>query len=97
MAKMVFKMAPRMKLEVFEDGGLLLNLPDLSLTELNPTACEILQGADGSKSIESVAQVLALAYGIPVETALHDAVELFQQLHQGGMVEEVDPMGEKGS
>jgi hypothetical protein len=35
---MVYKIAPQVAVESFEDGALVLKLEDRSLTELNPTA-----------------------------------------------------------
>jgi len=46
-------------MEVFDDGALIMKLNDLTLTELNSTARDILLQIDGSNEIKRVAEFIA--------------------------------------
>jgi len=64
-----------------------LNLKDLTLTELNTTARDILQKTDGQSSGEDVARDIAEEYEIDLEEALQDVKELYLQLTEQGLLE----------
>ncbi len=87
----VYKLAQNAAFEAFEDGALILNLHDLTLTELNITACEILTYTDGNNDVEQVASLLAANYGIDPEEAKNDVLELYQSLLEQGILEVIQP------
>lgn len=43
----IYALGAQVTFEAFEDGGLILKIADRTLTEFNPTACDILQLTDG--------------------------------------------------
>lgn len=88
----VYAISQNAAFEAFDDGALVLNLKDLSLTELNITGCEILQKTDGKNDIAQVASQLAANYDISVEQALPDVQELCQTLLEQGILEEIRPV-----
>jgi hypothetical protein len=83
---MVYKIAPQVAVESFEDGALVLKLEDRSLTELNPTARDVLALTDGIRSTEQVAEELAWEYQIPLDVAQNDIRELYDQLFEQQIV-----------
>jgi len=87
----VYKLASNAAFEAFEDGALILNLHDLTLTELNITACEILTHTDGKIDVEQVARQLAADYEISLEQAKEDVNELYQSLLNQGLLEVIQP------
>ncbi len=86
---MVYKIAPQVAVESFEDGALVLKLKERSLTELNPTARDVLALTDGIRSTEQIAESLAQEYEIPFDTALGDVSELFARLIEQQIIERV--------
>jgi len=64
-----------------------LEFKDLTLTELNTTARDILQKTDGQTSGEDVARDIADEYEIDLEEALQDVKELYLQLTEQGLLE----------
>jgi len=51
MHKRIYKLSPDFVFEAFEDGALVLSTANLSLTELNLTARDILNLTDGQKTV----------------------------------------------
>lgn len=86
---MVYKIAPQVAMESFEDGALVLKLEDRSLTELNPTARDVLALTDGTRSTEQVAEELAREFEIPLEVAMGDVNELYERLIEQQIIERV--------
>jgi len=76
--------------EVFDDGGLILNLKDVTFTELNITARDIVQATDGKKSLDEVAEVIAREYEIDLGVARTDVKELYDDLKKQGIIERLN-------
>jgi len=74
-------------MEVFDDGALIMKLNDLTLTELNSTARDILLQIDGSNEIKRVAEFIATEYGIDIAVAEQDIRELYASLYEQGILE----------
>lgn len=87
----VYKLSQNAAFEAFDDGALILNLHDLTLTELNITACEILTHTDGNNDVEKVARLMAATYGISLAEAQEDVQELYQSLFEQGILEVIQP------
>ena len=87
----VYKLAQNAAFEAFEDGALILNLHDLTLTELNITACDILTHTDGINNLEQVAGLMAETYEISLAEAKEDVQELYQSLLEQGILEVIQP------
>jgi transcriptional regulator of acetoin/glycerol metabolism len=86
----IYQIAPQVVLESFEDGALVLQLQDRRLTELNPTARDVLHFTDGKRSVRAVAELLADEYQISTEEALSDVMELYGQLLDQKILEKVN-------
>lgn len=95
MDNLTYQLSADAALECFDDGALILNLKDVTFTELNVTARDILQATDGKTPLGVVAQHIAAEYEIDLETALQDVHELYQQLTEQGIVELQTPMEQK--
>jgi hypothetical protein len=91
----VYKLSSNAVLECFEDGGLVLLVPERRLVELNPTAMDIVNLFDGQRTLEQVAIELAKYYDIgqdinhdiPPDHVLQDVLELSNELYQNGILE----------
>ena len=88
-----YQLSPEVVMECFDDGALILNLKDLTLTELNTTARDILMKSDGNIGVVEVARQLAMEYEIDAESALKDVLDLYQQLISQGVVEASQSLG----
>ena len=55
----LYKLSKNAALETFDDGGLVLILPERRLVELNPSAVEIIRLLDGFRTPEQVADEIA--------------------------------------
>lgn len=86
----IYRLAPQVVLEVFDDGALILRLADRHLLELNLTASRILEFTDGTRNVNQVAELLAQAFEISPREALADTLELYEQMSAQGVVEMVD-------
>lgn len=75
--------------EAFDDGGLILNLKDLTFTELNITARDIVQATNGTKNLFTVAEVLAKEYEVDLDTAITDVEELYADLYKQGILKRI--------
>jgi len=73
-------------LEVFDDGGLVLIIPERRLVELNPSAVEILNLLDGTRSTDQVAAEIADTYDLPLEQAAQDVQELCEDMLKSGIL-----------
>jgi hypothetical protein len=95
LAHTIYHISEDAAFEAFDDGALILNLKNVTFTELNTTARDILQATDGKKDLQQVAAILAEEYEIDLDTALADVSELYQQLVEQGIVEIIAPLAEK--
>ncbi len=91
----VYCLGPRVAFEAFEDGGLVLKLEDRTLTELNPTARDVLGLTDGRRSLAQVAEEIAAQYDIPEAEAQADVAELYRQLLAQKIIEPLSPTQRK--
>jgi len=87
----IYQLASNAAFEAFEDGGLILNLNNLTLTELNHTASVILKSTDGTNDVNQVASYLEAEYEISQEQARTDILELYQSLLEQGILEVIQP------
>ena len=94
----IYRLGEDAAFEAFDDGGLILDLNNITFTELNTTARDILQATDGKHSLQEVAAILAREYEIDAETALADVKDLYDDLtKQGILVEIISPKKEEKS
>jgi hypothetical protein len=86
-----YKLSKDAVLETFDDGGLVLLLPERRLVELNPSAVEIVQLLDGHRSTEEVAVEIIKNHDINHKAQLNeitlDVLELCEELDQTGVLE----------
>ena len=87
----IYKLSPNAALETFDDGGLVLILPERRLVELNPSAVHIINLLDGHRTPEQVADELVkyhdIGHDISVTQINQDVLELIIELNQSGVLE----------
>jgi len=87
----IYKLSKNAVLETFEDGGLVLILPERRLVELNPSAVEIIRLLDGFRTPEQVADEIVkehdIGHNISVTQINQDVLELCKELNQSGVLE----------
>jgi len=87
----IYKLSKNAVLETFEDGGLVLILPERRLVELNPSAVEIIRLLDGFRTPEQVADEIAksndIGHNISVTQIIQDVLKLCEELNQSGVLE----------
>jgi hypothetical protein len=82
----IYTLSKEAALEVFDDGGLVLIVPERRLVELNPSAVEILNLLDGKRTTDQVAAEFARIYEIPLEQAGQDVNELCTDMLNSGIL-----------
>ena len=87
----IYKLSKNAVLETFDDGGLVLILPERRLVELNPSAVEIIRLLDGFRTPEQVADEIVkehdIGHNISVTQINQDMLELCKELNQSGVLE----------
>lgn len=86
-----YKLSKNAVLETFEDGGLILLLPERRLVELNPTAVEIVRLLDGKRTQEQVASEIVKCHDMGGDISEiqinQDISELILELNKSGILE----------
>ena len=82
----LYKLSKDAVLETFDDGGLVLILPERRLVELNPSAVEIVRLLDSQRTPEQLATEIASKFGISVEQTSHDVNDLCYELSKSGIL-----------
>jgi len=87
----IYKLSKNAVLETFEDGGLVLILPERRLVELNPSAVEIIRLLDGFRTPEQVADEIVkehdIGHNILMTQIINDVLKLCEELNQSGVLE----------
>lgn len=87
----MYKLSKDAVLETFDDGGLVLILPERRLVELNLTAVAIINLLDGGRTPEQVAEEIAknhdIGYDYPIIQVMQDVLELCVELNRTGVLE----------
>lgn len=87
----MYKLSKDAVLETFDDGGLILILPERRLVELNLTAVAIINLLDGGRTPEQVAEEIAknhdIGYDYPIIQVMQDVLELCVELNRTGVLE----------
>jgi hypothetical protein len=82
-----YKLSKDAVLEIFDEGGLVLILPDRRLVELNSTAVEIIKWLDGRRTWEEAAAEIAKNHLTGHDIIIQDVLELCLELVQTGVLE----------
>jgi hypothetical protein len=87
----VYKLSKKAVLEIFNDGGLILILPESCILELNSSAVAIISLLDGERTLEQVAVEITKSHDIshnyPVTRIIQDVLELCIELKRIGILE----------
>jgi len=87
----IYKLSKDAVLEIFEDGGLVLIVPERRFVELNPSAVDILSLLDGYRTSEQVADEIVkihdISHDISVTQVLQDVLELCVELAHSKVLE----------
>ena len=87
----LYKLSKNAALETFDDGGLVLILPERRLVELNPSAVEIIRLLDGFRTPEQVADEIVkehdIGHNILMTQIINDVLKLCEELNQSGVLE----------
>ena len=86
-----YKLSKNAALETFDDGGLVLIIPERRLVELNPIAVDIVKLLDGRRTVEQVAHEVVkyhdVGHDISVMQVIQDMLELCSELKKSGILE----------
>jgi len=87
----LYKLSQNAVLESFEDGGLVLIVPERRLVELNPSAVEIVNLLDGHRTAQQVADEIVksndIGHDISVTNIVEDVLLLCEELNRSGVLE----------
>lgn len=85
---MVLQLSKNTILEIFDEGGLLIVLPDFHLVELDKAATDILKKFDGAKRLQDVAIALAKEKGILPSQAIKEVQKICRELKKAGILQQ---------
>ena len=87
----LYKLSKNAVLESFEDGGLVLIVPERRLVELNPSAVQIVNLLDGHRTAQQVADEIVksndIGHDISVTNIVEDVLLLCEELNRSGVLE----------
>lgn len=86
---LVPKLARGVRLQTLADGSVVLLVPE-GIVRLAGSAPSIVELVDGIRSIEHIADALALRYDAPKETIEEDVVEILEGLSRKALVDLVE-------
>ena len=81
------KLASGVNLQQVGDEGLLLNVDDDELHQLNATAYFIVGQCDGDNTLDDIVQNVVECFEIDSETAKQDVAEIINQLAEAKLIE----------
>ena len=81
------KLATGVNLQQVGDEGLLLNVDNDELHQLNATAYFIVEHCDGECTLDDIVQNVVECFEIDEETAKQDVAEIINQLGEAKLVE----------
>jgi len=81
-----YKLSKEAVLETFDNGGLVLILPERRLVELNPSAVEIVRLLDSQGTADQIAAEIASKFGMSVEQISQDVNDLCYELSTSGIL-----------
>jgi hypothetical protein len=82
----LYKLSKDAVLETFDDGGLVLILPERRLVELNPSAVEIVRLLDGQRTANQITAEIFSKFGMSVEQISQDVNDLCYELSKSGIL-----------
>jgi len=94
-AKTRCRLCRQVVLESFNDASLLLDTERRYLYTLNSSARDAIKMANGTRSIDQIAQHISEIYAISKAKALQDTIALFTRLSKQKIVESVKPKAKK--
>lgn len=76
----IYALEPHSAYEEFEDGGLVFNQTDLTITSINLTGCQVLKLTNGQRSIQEIAHFITRLFDISIEVAISDIIDFYTQM-----------------
>ena len=90
MTDQIFRIIDKIFIEAFDDGALVLRLPDRNIFEFNLTALKVLELTDGTRNVLDVSKIFAETFDITTQEALIDINALYDHLQDQKIVERVN-------
>lgn len=90
MSDQFYSIKDQIVIEKFDDGALVLRLPDRNIFQFNLTALKVLELTDGKRSVREVSKIVAKTFDITLEEALMDINALYTHLQNQEIVERMD-------
>lgn len=85
---MLLKKSKRLAYRVIDGEGFVVDTKSQVLHHLNPTAAQVWQWLDGTRTPEDLAKLLAQEFEVETETARRDVQDLLNDLKSHRLVEE---------
>ena len=93
----IYQLNPKVVIEFFEDGALVLKLEERQLVEFTPIPSDILRNSDGVNNVGVIAELIASEFQISLEIALQEVIDLYDQLTEQKIIIELHPHLQKGN
>jgi hypothetical protein len=90
MLNKVFQKNQNIHIETFDDGALVLRMPDRNIFQFNLTALKVLELTDGIRNVQAVSAIIAKDYHISQSEAVTDVMALYNHLVDQKIVKELN-------
>ena len=90
MTEIVYRLNDEVHIEAFDEGALVLRMPDRNIFQFNLTALKVLELTDGIRDVKGVSAIIAKDYQISQNEAVKDVLALYNHLLDQKIVEEVN-------
>ena len=77
-------------IDKFDEGALILRMPDRNIFQFNLTALKVLELTNGSHNVQAVSAIIANAYHISQNEAVKDVLTFYNHLLDQNIVEQVN-------
>ena len=90
MTENIYKINVNVHIEAFDEGALILRMPDRNIFQFNLTALKVLELTDGIHDVKEISSVIAKDYHISQEEAVEDVLVLYNHLLDQKIIEQVN-------
>ena len=90
MSNQFYRIKDMIVIEKFDEGALVLRMPDRIIFHFNLTALKVLDLTDGKRDVQAVSAIIANAYHISQNEAVKDVLTFYNHLLDQNIVEQVN-------
>jgi hypothetical protein len=89
MMSKIYRFKENLYIETFDEGALVLRLSDRNIFQFNLTALKVIELTNSNRDVQTVSTIIAKDFHVSKNEALLDVLDLYDQLLEQILVEEV--------